>query len=137
MARWLVQLSGERIDLEEFTGAFPDGDIFALEEKRIFYLSGHGFEALPNNETVRREAIRVLDQFSGVISLLLPNFRKPIIGGVVREDDDGRRHVYVSVSNGVSLRATAGAVVAGSPPQPPRITRAQELTGPSDGQATP
>lgn len=50
MARWLVQLSGERMDLEEFPRWFPDGEVSAIEENEAFFLVGPAFEVLPNAE---------------------------------------------------------------------------------------
>ena len=53
MSRWLVQLSGERMDLEEFPRWFPDGDIYAIEENGTFFFVGSALEALPDSEAVR------------------------------------------------------------------------------------
>lgn len=133
MTRWLVQLSGDRTDLEEFPRWFPNGDIFAVEENGIFYLTGQALEDLPNAEAVRQAAGRALDQFTGVISLLWPALQKPKLCGVIRQTDDGRQDVYPSTS-GVSLRAKGGAVVACSPPEPPRITQAETLLSRATGK---
>jgi hypothetical protein len=46
MSRWLVQLIGERFDLEEFPRSFPDGDVHAIEENGEFFLVGSSFESL-------------------------------------------------------------------------------------------
>ena len=58
MARWLVQLSGDHMDLEEFPRCFPDGDISAVEENGAFFLLGPAFEVLPNSKAVLGEATR-------------------------------------------------------------------------------
>jgi hypothetical protein len=79
MARWLVQLVGEHMDLAEFPRCFPDGHIFALEENGNFYLTGQAFEVLGNVEAVRQEASRALDRFAGVNSLLWPNWNKRLL----------------------------------------------------------
>lgn len=61
MARWLVQLSGERMDLEEFPRNFPVGNVFAVEENETFYLVGPEFEARADVDAVQREANYALD----------------------------------------------------------------------------
>ncbi len=128
MARWLVQLSGDRMDLEEFPRWFPDGEVFAIEENGTFYLMGDAFETLPNAEAVLGEAVRALDRFTAVISLLWPSLRKPTASHVIRETDEGNRGVYVFLSDGISARAKAGAVLSGGAPHPPpRPTQAQEM----------
>jgi hypothetical protein len=129
MARWLVQLSGERADLEEFPRSFPDGEVFAIEENEAFFLVGHAFEVLSDAQTVLGEAVRVLDRFTAAISLLWPSLRKPTATHVFRETDEGRRNAFVFLSAGLSMRAKvhAVAVSVGETQQVPQITQAQEL----------
>jgi len=129
MVRWLVQLSGDRMDLEEFPRCFPNGDVSAIEENGEFFLMGPALEALPNAEAVLGEAVRALDRFTGVILLIWPNLRKPTISHVFRDTDKGTRDVFVFVSDGLSMRSKVGGVTAsgGAPQQPPQRTQAQEL----------
>jgi hypothetical protein len=129
MARWLVQLSGERADLEEFPRWFPDGEVSAIEENEAFFLVGPAFEDLPNAEAVLGEAVRALDRFTAVISLIWPSLRKPTASHVFREADGGRRDVFVFLSAGLSMRSKMHAVVesVGETQQKPQRTQAQEL----------
>lgn len=129
MPRWLVQLSGDRVDLEEFPRWFPDGDVSVIEENGAFFLVGPAFDVIPNAEAVLHEAVRTLDRFTAAISLITPGLRKPAASSVIREADEGTRDVTVFVSAGVSARAKVGAVlVSGDAPQrPPQRTQAQEL----------
>lgn len=128
MARWLVQVDGERMDLEELPRWFPDGDVFAIEERGTFYFIGPFLETLPNADAVRTEATRRLDELSAVISLLWSGFKKPVVSRVLREDDQGKRDVFVLLSASVSMRAKAGAVFAtGGMPGPSQPTQAQQL----------
>jgi hypothetical protein len=139
MARWLVQLSGDRIDLEEFPRWLPDGDIFAIEEDGTFFLVGAAFEGLSDVEAVRSEAARAIDRFTAVISLLWPNLKKPLTTHVVRETDEGKRTSTVFVAAGTITarsKAFAPAVSVGDgPPLPPQPTRAQELLRRANGHA--
>jgi len=135
MARWLVQLSGERADLEEFPRSFPDGEVFAIEENEAFFLVGPAFEVLPNAEAVLREAVRALDRFTAVISLLWPGLRKPTASHVVRETDEGTRNVFAFMSASLSMRAKVHADlgVLGETQQKPQRTQAQELLSQAAG----
>src|SRR5437667_5076309 len=137
MARWLVQLSGDHMDLEEFPRCFPDGDISAVEENGAFFLLGPAFEVLPNSEAVLGEATRTLDRFTATISLIWPALRKPTISHVIREADGGERDAFVFLSGCSSGRAKVGAVLAsaGAAPQPPQRTQAQDLLRKAAGSA--
>src|SRR5688572_32513 len=128
MARWLVQLSGERMDLEEFPRWFPDGDVYAVEENGAFFLVGPMLEGLPDAQAVLNEAVRVLDGFAAVISLLWPSLKKPTASHVFRETDEGKRNAYVFLTGAASARAKVHAVgvSVGGPLHPPQRTRAQD-----------
>lgn len=129
MARWLVKLSGERMDLEEFPRWFPDGDVYAIEEDGAFFLVGPALEALADAEAVLNEAVRVLDSFTAVISLLWPSLRGPVPSHVFRETDEGKRNAFVFLTGTVSARSKvhAASVSLGTTVQLPQPTQAQEL----------
>ena len=112
MARWLVRLDGERADLEEFPLRFPDGEIYAVEKDGGVYLTGPEFERLAGAEQVREHARGAAEEMSAVISLVWPPFRKPSIGNVQREDDQGGVSGWVFVeTTGVRAKASIGIVV--------------------------
>ena len=118
------------MDLEEFPRWFPDGDVFAIEENGTFFLVGAVFEGFSDAEAVRGEAVRAIDRFTAVISLLWPNLKKPLATHVVRETDEGKRNSTIFIATGtISARskAFAPAVPVGGPPLQPQPTRAQEL----------
>ena len=56
MDRWLIEVLGERMDLEELPRYFPDGDVYAIEENGKFYLLGSALESLADAEAIRAEA---------------------------------------------------------------------------------
>ena len=89
MARWLVRLDGERPDLEEFRLRFPDGDLYAVEKDGGVYLTGSELERLASAEEVREHARGAVEEMSAIISLLWSAFRRPSVGNVQREDDQG------------------------------------------------
>ena len=135
MARWLVQLSGDRADLEEFPRWFPDGEVSAIEENEAFFLVGPAFEAHPNAEAVLGEAVRALDRFTAVISLIGANSRKPTPISVSRQTDGGRQHVHAFLSAGLLMRSKVHAVLVSDDvtQQKPQRTQAQELLSRATG----
>jgi hypothetical protein len=107
MARWLVKIDGERADLEEFPDKFPDGELYAVERDGGVYLTGEEFERLNRAEQVREHARGALEEMSAIISLLWPAFRKPSVGNVEREDDQGGKSNWVFPELAV-MRSKAG-----------------------------
>jgi hypothetical protein len=130
MARWLVQVEGERFDLEEFPRWFPDGDIFFTEENGAFFLTGQGLEQLEDPEGVRAEAMRALEQHFSIVSLVSSIAQRPRVSHVVRVDDDGKRHKF-SFLDAMTLtaRGRVGTLTVSGDKQPDaqRPTEPQQL----------
>jgi hypothetical protein len=128
MARWLIEITGEPFDLEEYPRWFPDGDAFAILQDQRVFLTGPRFDRAGSAEAVRDEADVVLRELFGVVSLLWPPARLPSVGHVQYEHDDGRRDCYVAVQ-GVEMRMKVGSVVMNAPGQPQvgQITEGQTL----------
>ena len=129
MARWLVQLEGERLDLDEFTLGFPTGEIFAVRDGEKAFLVGDAFEMLQEAGQVRERALQAVDEFSAIIAILWPSLQRPRVGTVFREADDGSRagHAFLSASVRARSKARATLSVAGTPQGDPVPTQAQML----------
>jgi hypothetical protein len=112
MSRWLVELQGDRMDLEEFHKRFPSGEVHAIEEGGKFFLAGPAFNALLDADAVRNRATEALNEFSGIISLLWNSFRKPNIGPAIHEDDAGKLRYFVPLT-GIQIRTKIGVMAAG------------------------
>jgi hypothetical protein len=129
MDRWLIQLQGEAMDLEELPKWFPSGDVYAVEENGNVLLVGAGLNSLPEADAVLKKAQEALDEFSAVVSLLWTSFRKPQIGQVFREDSAGNRSAYIFLTGVAAGRSKAGGVMvdaSGTAPAP-ATTQAQDL----------
>lgn len=130
MARWLIELVGDLLDLEDFPEWFPDGDIFVVREGEHFYLTGSAFENCSDASSVRDAAIQVVEEFSSIGSLLWPELIKPGIGSIVREEDGKRLKHHVLVAEAGRIRMKGRAVVlrvSGQPDSIERPTQAQHL----------
>jgi len=110
MARWLVQLEGDRLDLEALSLCFPDGDLHVLKEEGRVYLVGPGLESLTDASQVREVACRTLEEFTGIASLLDPQFQRPAVGHIIRERNSGGRQGFISVAAKVAVRSRVSAV---------------------------
>ena len=129
MSRWLIQLQGEKLDLEEFPRWFPNGEVYGLAEKGAYYLTGRALDLAGNADAVLQRATEALNEYSAVISLLWNAFRKPSIGQVIHEDDAGKQNAYIFVSGIASGRSkvSGGLVDASGTAPKPNTTQAQDL----------
>ena len=111
MARWLIQLTGDRFDLEEFPYWFPNGDIYAIAENDSVYLVGPSFDQYDEASQVLEAATEALDDFSAIVRLLWPALSRPSVEKVFREDNDGNRKGYVFMSGHATCRSKARATL--------------------------
>ena len=128
MTKWFVSIHGDRADIDQYPAWFPDGPIFAIRKDEGVYLTGAAFETLKTAEEVHAAAMEALDEFAAAVSVLDTHSKIPKTGGVVREDDDGKRHFTMFAEAGhFQIRGHAAAVfVSGAKPER-RATEAQRL----------
>jgi hypothetical protein len=129
MARWLVQLEGDALDLEEYPHWFPTGDVFSVAAGDEVFLAGEAFGVLQEAGQVRERALQAVDEFSAIIAILWPSLQRPKVGTVFREADDGSRagHVFLSASVRGRSKVRATLFVAGTPQEDPGATQGQVL----------
>ena len=130
MARWLVQIDGDRFDIEEFPFWFPAGEIYAIEERSCVFLVGSRLEQLADASKVQDAAARAIEDFYCAICLIDSGIRRPSVGTVFREHDDGTLHGYAFLSAVVSARSKVRASLSNAgnaKADEKRPTQAQEF----------
>lgn len=136
MGCWLIQLQGEKTDLEEFPRWFPDGEIFAREENGCYFLVGDAFKESSQAEFILQQSTTAFHEFSAIISLLWPAFRMPSIGPIIFEDDTGTRKSYVFMTATLRGRSKVFGVSldVGNSPAKPAPTQAQNFLASAKGK---
>ena len=128
MARWLIQLEGDQMDLDEFPYWFPNGDVYTIEENGTFYLVGPAFEMLSEPDQVHEAALQAVHEFYGIASLLWSSLRRPEVGIVFREDERGKREGSAFLSGSANLRSKArGTLTTGGGAQHRRSPTTAQL----------
>jgi hypothetical protein len=116
------------MDLEELPKWFPSGEVYAVEENGNVLLVGAGLNSLSDADAVLKKAQKALNEFSAVISLLWPSFRKPQIGQVFWEDPTGNRRAYIFLAGIAARRFKAsGRLTDAGTARTPSTTQAQHL----------
>ena len=111
MARWLVEISGDCFDVEEFPLWFPSGDIHSVTENGKVFLVGDTLDAITEASDVHDMAVQQLDEYFEIIRLLVPGLRKPSIGTVFRENNAGVRQGFIFLSSTVTARCKIHATL--------------------------
>ncbi len=120
MARWQVQLSGQRIDLEELPRLFDQPAARVTDSPDGFILESESFEQLGSAREVREHASTLLPIINGAARLSYSAYRPAVLGGVYERTPSGR-NVNVFPEPG-EFRIKGGAVLvtaSGSAPTLP------------------
>lgn len=107
MAEWLIQLSGEKFDLEEFPKWFTSPDMEVFEEKGNYYLKSNEFNSFAEAYEVRERAEELLQDINGAAKIYSSEFQPINIGSLMKIDENGIRHYYQEVKETIKVRGKA------------------------------
>ena len=105
MPRWMVELVGERFDLEYLREQVCSAELGVTEEDGRFYLQAAEFESLSNIDGVRSQAKTLLQHLNGAAKLDSPSFKLVEIGSAVREGQ--KMHQVIEVAS-INIRCKLG-----------------------------
>lgn len=110
MAKWLVQLSGDKFDLEDLPQWFNDPELEVIEKLDGYYLKSILFEQLGDAVLVRSKANVLLELLIGSAKLFRPDISDIKLGSVTEKTENGhRRHHHLLVSS-IKMRSKVSAV---------------------------
>ena len=124
MPNWLVQLTGEKFDLEDLPNCFTVPELKVVEEFDSYYLKSELFDLLQDVNEVRVLAEELRDRMIGAAKLARSNFQPVDLGAVIRQEEDGKRNVYLFpetlvIRSKLSAKATVrGSRIVPQVPQP-------------------
>src|SRR5437660_816266 len=113
MAVWRAQIHGNQADLEDLEEIPCTHDPYITAEGNDFYVTSKSWEQISDATEVRRRAadfVRLVDQAA---RFHFKDTAQLSISGIVKIDDDGRRHQMIFaeageiILGGVRARATA------------------------------
>jgi hypothetical protein len=113
MAEWRIKLQGEQFDLQELKEILLGHDPCVIEEDGTFYLTSKAWDKLPESREVHGQAKGFIQLLENAAHIHLRDTEPLTIGGIVRIDDEGRKHHILIAEaghltlRGVRLKATA------------------------------
>src|SRR5450759_1716099 len=109
---WLLVITGEIFDLEELSKSLNSPELCVTQEGVEFILKSTDFNLLRNADDVRNKANEILSLINGAARLAL-GMRKPVVvAHVVKVNDDGKCHAFISLSETINFRdSVSGSVI--------------------------
>lgn len=95
MANWMIELGGERFDLQELLRIKSLPDIQVVEEDGRFYLTGSVFNSFIEARDVLNHARQTLRIINGIAQLEIQNWENVEVIGVARNEDNGTRTQFL------------------------------------------
>jgi hypothetical protein len=123
VARWRVQLKGEKFDLEDLPELFTAPDLRVVEQEATYFLEAAAFDALQEAGAVQRAAQRLLPMINGAARLQSRSFRNVSLGSrLVESGAEGEKQHQVLEIGTATVRHKASALlvrIGGEEPEPP------------------
>lgn len=95
MPKWLVRIKGDTFDLEDLPALLRSPELTITKENGFYYLESSEFDSLTSADEVRERGVALIKMMNGAAKLYRNNFRDISEDGVIRIEDNGRRHQYV------------------------------------------
>lgn len=127
MAEWHVQLQGEQFDLQELKEILLGHDPCIIEEDSNFYVTSKAWDQLQDSSEVHNQAKSLIQLLDSAAYIHFRDTGPLTIGNIVRIDDDGRKHSFVSVEESVHARDWARATAVGANNQPIESTTEHQI----------
>jgi hypothetical protein len=102
--KWLLQLAGDPVDLEELATRLVSGEVTILKKGTQYFLSASAFQDLSGVDEVRENGIRLLASINGIAKLYGWCWEQVQESGIYFEHDDGHRDISVLLHNDLKIR---------------------------------
>ena len=113
MAEWRVQLQGEQGDLQELKEILLGHDPCIIEEDSNFHLTSKAWNKLGESREVEAQAKDFIQLLENSIYIHSRDTTPLTIGGIVRIDNEGRKHYILHADPGSLTIRGAKATLAG------------------------
>lgn len=100
MVGWVIQLSGEKFDLEELPRLFTSEELKVLEKNGKYYLISNEFRTFTEASEVLKQAKKFIKLINGAVKISNSKFLSIRIGNVEKIEKNGRHMRYIFAESG-------------------------------------
>lgn len=97
MAMWMIELRGEKFDLEELPKRFSSDRLSVREIGGSYFLVSDQFNALSEENEIYDMAETFIERINGIMKIVMGNYRPASIGAVVQIDKQGKEHRSIRI----------------------------------------
>jgi len=97
MPKWLVRLKGEKVDLDALREQLRSPENSVVEENGSFYLESSEFNSLTSEDEVCKRGRALINLIDAAAKFDRDTFLGVSENGIIRLEDDGKRHHYVFI----------------------------------------
>jgi hypothetical protein len=121
MSEWLVQLTGEEVELETVTRLFNLPELRIIKEDRDYFLQSEDFRPLSDARDVYKCAQKMLPFINGAARLHSVGFKQIAIDVIVQLNEDGTRSSTGFLTATIEVRSSVELNTRTSPTQPTSV----------------
>lgn len=92
---WIIELGGERFDLQELLRLRSPSNVEVFEEADRFYLRAAEFRSYTEARAVLDRAIEIVGVLNGIAKLEIENWENIRVAGVAKEEPNGTRTQFL------------------------------------------
>jgi hypothetical protein len=105
MKKTLIQITGDTLDIKELKASLRTTDWKITEEADGYYLTSDILTKISDNKEIESKAKQFLDILNGACNLLHGDHKKVQTGTIIQLDENGNRHIYVSINESNKIRS--------------------------------
>ena len=109
MKKILVQLIGDKLDLEDIMLGFKASEWKITKETEGYYLTSESFNETFDHDEILSNVNLLLDILNGAANIIHKDHKRIETGCLVEVDEDGHRNIFLSIHERVTLRDRCNA----------------------------
>lgn len=105
----LIQITGAHLDINELKASLRTSDWKISQERDGYYLTSDLINSTSDHKEIESKAKQFLDILNGACNLLHGNHKKVQTGDIIKIDEQGKKHSFVSITASINLRSRVHA----------------------------
>ncbi len=111
MKKTLIQLLGDRLDIQDLQTGLRTSDWKIIKETDGYYLTSDFLSSIADSKDIESKAKQIIDLLNGASSIVHRDHKKIETGSIIKVDEEGKRAIFMSINEAIKVRVRMSAVV--------------------------